>query len=65
MKIIGKDNFDRESVADILVCENVANEYLGELMVDALNAASGEGGARFYSLRPDDYKLWRGMEEVV
>jgi hypothetical protein len=62
VKIIGRDNYGRESVADFLVCENVANEFVGNIMIDALNANTQ---GLFYSLQPDDYKLWRGMEEFI
>lgn len=65
MKIIGVDNYNRESVADSLVCESVSNDYVGNIMVDALNATEGESGLRFYRLVADDYKLWRGMEEFI
>jgi hypothetical protein len=65
MKIIGVDNFNRESVADFLVCENVANERVGQTMVDALNRESGDYGSYFYKLVPADHKLWRGMEELI
>ncbi|WP_085044307.1 hypothetical protein [Ensifer aridi] len=60
MKIVGVDNYGREPVADVLICENYVND-----IVDALNAKSGENGSRFYRSAPDDYKLWRGMEELV
>lgn len=65
MKIIGKDNFGRESVADILVCENVCNDYLGNIMVATLNEEQGDDGNTFFDLVSDDYRLWRGMEELV
>lgn len=65
MKIIGVDNFAREAVADFLVCENVRNDYVGKIMVDALNAHEGEHGGTWFKLVPADHKLWRGMEELV
>lgn len=65
MKIIGVDNFARESVADFMVCENVANDYVGKTMVDALNAEQGNSGSTFFKLVPADHKLWRGMEELI
>ncbi len=64
-KIIGIDNFARESVADFLVCENVANDFVGKIMVDALNAYEGDHGTRHYRLVDADHRLWRGMEELV
>lgn len=37
MKIIGVDNYDREMYEDVLVCENVKNEYYANTIVDVLN----------------------------
>lgn len=65
MKIICKDNYDRESLADDLIAENV-HRYFGEFIVDALNEKySGEHFSNFFCLVEDDYKLWGGMEELV
>lgn len=58
MKIINVDNFDRESVDDKLVCENI-NEYYGEYIVDWLNEKfSGNHSSDFYRLVEDDHKLY-------
>jgi len=64
LKIIAVDNFDREYVADTLIAENV-NEYMGKRIVDALNEKEHESSQDFFRLVPDDYVLWRGMEELV
>ena len=64
MKIIAVDNFDRESVADKLIAENVS-EYWGKRIVDALNEKLHEDSLYYFKLVPDDYVLWRGMEELV
>lgn len=65
MKIIAKDNFDRECIADELIAENVP-EYYVDTMVDALNKTySGEDALRWFVSKPDDYVLWKGMEELV
>ena len=59
MKIIGKDNFDREMISDYLVAEKVM-ESLGAIMVEALNAKlCSDNAPTFYKLVPDDYELWR------
>jgi hypothetical protein len=59
MKIIQVDNFDRETVDDVLVCENV-NSYYGNIMVDFLNERfSGETSANFYKLVEDGYVLYK------
>jgi len=65
MKIVGVDNYARESVADDLICENVTNTYIGGVIVDALNKWSGEDGDRLYKLVANDYRLWGGMDEFI
>ncbi len=58
MKIIAIDNFDRDIVDDVLVCENVTGKMYGECMVKALNEEfSGSDMPRFFKLVPDAYKL--------
>lgn len=57
MKIIGKSNFDNESVNDILVCDNV-NEFYGEEIVVFLNSAGDQNSTYYYLLAPDDYRLY-------
>lgn len=63
MKIICTDNYARESVADRLVAENVKNDDEAQFIIEALNSRAGH--AEYYVIRDDDYKLWRGMEELV
>ncbi|WP_217577357.1 hypothetical protein [Mesorhizobium sp. GbtcB19] len=62
LKIIGTDNFGRDHVADFLVADNVRNDYVGKIMVDALNASSS---MTFFQLVPADYELSKGMEALV
>ena len=57
MKIIGVDNFARESVSDILVCSEIS-EYYGQKIVDMLNLDSGQNSLYYYLLVPDDHKLY-------
>ncbi len=54
MKIVGKDNYNREWVSDCLVAENV-NPYLGKRIIDYLNLSDRN---TFYELVEDDYKLF-------
>lgn len=57
MKIVKVDNFGRDTVDDILICENVTGFY-GEMMVNALNnALSGEHSDSYFRLVSDDYKI--------
>lgn len=63
MKIICTDNYARESVADRLVAENVKSDDDAQIIIAALNAKASH--CEYYTIRDDDYKLWRGMEELV
>lgn len=58
MKIVGIDNYDRETVDDVLVCEHVHDGYAQKL-IEFLNAQCHEAQARFFRLVPDDYPLRR------
>lgn len=58
MKIICKDNFDRETVDDHLVAENVS-EYYGNRIVKMLNDKEGENSENYYKLVEDGYKLYK------
>lgn len=60
MKIISVDNFNRETVSDTLVCENIEAKQYGDCMVEALNNKfSGETALRHYRLVPDDHQLYK------
>lgn len=65
MKIVAKDNFDRDSVADYLVAENVHLSYAHEIASFLQKRYGGEQASRFYKAVGDDYRLWRGMEELI
>lgn len=59
MKIIRVDNFDRETISDALVCDNVAIGY-SEMLVEALNSTfGGEYSSDFFKLVDDDYVLYQ------
>lgn len=64
MKIICTDNYGRESVAERLVAENIKNSDEASSMCAALNKIEG-GSSDHYLVKEDDYRLWRGMEELV
>lgn len=58
VKIICKDNFDRESHSESLVAENV-NEFYAQHIVIYLNERfSSDSSDEFYVAKPDDYKLY-------
>lgn len=67
MKIVGVDNYANESVADLLVAENISNRSFADVMCKALNDkyCIGEGAPRFYQVMEDNYILSRGMEDLV
>lgn len=57
MKIIIKDNFDRDNVSDVLVCENINKEF-GEKIVNLLNIKESDNSPYFFKLVENDYKLY-------
>lgn len=65
MKIIAVDNFNREDVADRLVCEGIKYRPEGEKMLEALRAACNGSSTCWYQLVEDDYRLSRGMADIV
>lgn len=54
MKIVGTDNYNRDSIADFLVAENV-DKYLGVQIVQYLNRNTSD---TYFSLVEDNYKLY-------
>lgn len=65
MKIVAKDNFDRENVADYLVAENVHLTYAHEIAEFLQVKYGGENASRYYKAVADDHRLWGGMAEFV
>jgi len=58
MKIIRKDNFDRDTVSEHLIAENVSPFY-GRIIVEALNEElSGDNAPDYFKLVPDSHKLY-------
>lgn len=64
MKVVSVDNFNRESVADELIKENVSKEE-GERIVKEQNDKMNPNSSDCYVLKEDNYRLWRGMEDLV
>ena len=58
MKIIGVDNYDRETVSDDLIAENV-NPWNAKRIVDLLNEKESEDSNWFFKAVPDDHKLFK------
>lgn len=63
MKVIGTDNYDRDGIPDVLVAENMTPEE-AEAKADRMNVESGYRDT-YYKAVPDDYRLSRGMEDLV
>lgn len=64
MKVVGIDNYAREHIADILVQADMTFDE-ADARARQLNEESGEHASRWYVVRPDDYVLSRGMEDLV
>ena len=56
MKLIARDNFNRDYISDILIAENV-NEHYGKLIMKALNTNYSD---KYIDLVEDDYVLYDG-----
>jgi len=55
MKIIRKDNLDRDSISEVLICENV-NPHYATKIIDSLNGE--ENSSDWFKAVPDDYTLY-------
>lgn len=65
MKIITKDNFDRDLFAEEVIAENV-NEAVGKQMVKTWNNKYWDDHSEYYlKLVEDDYKLYDGYTELL
>jgi hypothetical protein len=69
MKIVGTDNLARETVADDLWLDAIPDTpeacELAQRVCDKLNERLVGDDGTFYQLKPDDYRLSRGMEDLV
>ncbi len=65
MKIIWVDGYNRESIADRLVCENIKYKPEGETMLEALRKKIKGDHSQWYLLVEDDKRLSRGMADLV
>ena len=64
-KIVCVDSYARETRADALVCESIADKRLGTLMVEALQSGPQRSTDDWYRLFPANYRLCRGMKDLV
>jgi hypothetical protein len=58
MKIIAKDNFDRDHVSETLVAENVPSYYAPAIAGFLNERFSGNNAPNFYVAVPDNHKLY-------
>jgi len=64
MKIVTKDNFDRDVFEEQLVAENV-NKYFGEQLVELHNERYWkEHSDSYLTLVEDDYELYNGYADL-
>lgn len=65
MKLIRCDNFNRDSEPDHLVAENIQNRDEACVMLNSLQETCTTNGPWWYRLVPDDYRLSRGLEDLI
>lgn len=59
MKIIKVDNFNRETISDVLIADNVQNSY-ASVITEFLNKKYGGNDLPdFFRAVEDDYKLYK------
>jgi hypothetical protein len=64
VKIITKDNFDRDLFTEKVIAENV-NEFIGKQMVQTWNYQNWKANSEFYlALVDDNYKCYDGYKEL-
>jgi hypothetical protein len=56
MKVICKDNFDRDHVPDRLICEDV-DPFMGDKIARLLNDRDGDDSPEYFKMVPHSYKL--------
>jgi len=64
MKVIQTDNYNRDTVAEKLIAENLPKDE-AEAMAKSLNTAEGQHSDRYFIVVDEEYTLWRGMEELI
>jgi hypothetical protein len=70
MMIVGVDNFARETIADHLAVGGIPNtdahRAKAQEFCDWLNSFSCDDyGGRYFTIKENDYRLSRGMEDLV
>ena len=65
MKIIRTSNYNIETEAQYIVAEGIKHREQGLVMLDALQADPKRSDFDWFELVEDNYKLWRGMADIV
>lgn len=58
MKIVASDNFNRETVSEFLVCDNIKSRYYADLILWRLQDTETDSGEWVYKLVDDNYILY-------
>lgn len=64
-KLILVDNFNRENIADVLVEDGLDEKEANERANKYNDENRNMNWNWFAKAVSDDYKLWRGMEELI
>jgi hypothetical protein len=64
MKIILTDNYAREHIAEVLLYEHL-HPWIAEWMLTEMLRARRDDDPRWPIVRDDNYRLWRGMEDLI
>lgn len=56
-KVIAVDNYNRETVDDWLLCDNIAQERNAEKIAQLMNNAEGDHASWFFKAVPADHVL--------
>lgn len=64
MKIVEIDNFARDSVAEKVVAENLTYDE-AQIKLEELTSSPTRPYDKWYMVATDEYKLWRGLEELI
>lgn len=65
MKVILVSNFDDESVAESVLADSLNQTQADQLAKDWNEKNCDEYSAHYAVVKPDDYRLWRGMADLV
>jgi len=63
-KIVAVDNYARESVADILICESFKSKLMAEQVAEFLNSKEDDPTI-WYTVYEQHQRLSRGMEDLI